>query len=320
MSWPRKCRRGFRRRPDRRRAPATPTRSVFERFPDIHSLQVAAVDYAVAQVRRRPPRRDSEATGRRGSAPRWRAQPAAARRWLPLWRSLVVNQGDSPELQAARRTAARERHRRAAWRRCTSRNCRRFAERRAPPVADRAGGPDRCRKLGPHAGIFRSVVEEAAPPGGRRSIACCRRHRRALTATAARLEWRPQSGPALSPSEERVDRRRLRSARTRQADHRGLPGPGARKSADPDRSRRIAERAGCSVRSIFERFPDLHALRVAATDHAFVQAAAQVLAARAQRRSRQTASRSTSRARPGFASSGCRCGARSSPTRAIGGA
>src|SRR5258708_32797228 len=31
----------------------------------------------------------------------------------------------------------------------------------------------------------------------------------------------------------------------------------------------IAERAGYSIRSIFERFPDLHALRVAATDHAF---------------------------------------------------
>ncbi len=31
----------------------------------------------------------------------------------------------------------------------------------------------------------------------------------------------------------------------------------------------VAERAGCSVRSVFERFPDLHALRVAATDHSF---------------------------------------------------
>lgn len=31
----------------------------------------------------------------------------------------------------------------------------------------------------------------------------------------------------------------------------------------------VAERAGYSVRSIFERFPDLHALRIAATDYAF---------------------------------------------------
>ena len=80
-----------------------------------------------------------------------------------------------------------------------------------------------------------------------------------------------------SRSEERIDRRRLRSARTRQAiieaflalvrEHQQIP-----------TSTRIAERAGCSVRSIFERFVDLHALRVAATDFAFVQVAAAVLA------------------------------------------
>ena len=38
--------------------------------------------------------------------------------------------------------------------------------------------------------------------------------------------------------------------------------------------RSIAERAGYSVRSIFERFPDLIALRVAATDYALAQALA----------------------------------------------
>jgi hypothetical protein len=36
----------------------------------------------------------------------------------------------------------------------------------------------------------------------------------------------------------------------------------------------IAERAGNSVRSIFERFPDLNALRVAATDYGLAQALA----------------------------------------------
>jgi AcrR family transcriptional regulator len=40
----------------------------------------------------------------------------------------------------------------------------------------------------------------------------------------------------------------------------------------------IAQRAGYSVRSIFERFPDLHALRVAATDEALLKASAQVAA------------------------------------------
>ncbi len=36
----------------------------------------------------------------------------------------------------------------------------------------------------------------------------------------------------------------------------------------------IAERAGYSVRSVFERFPDLNALRIAATDYGLAQAAA----------------------------------------------
>ena len=36
----------------------------------------------------------------------------------------------------------------------------------------------------------------------------------------------------------------------------------------------IAHRAGYSVRSVFERFPDIHALQVAAVDYAMVQVAA----------------------------------------------
>jgi AcrR family transcriptional regulator len=66
----------------------------------------------------------------------------------------------------------------------------------------------------------------------------------------------------------RIDGRRQRSERTKQTiveaylallrDSRQIP-----------TAAQIAERAGYSIRSIFERFPDLHALRVAATDHAF---------------------------------------------------
>jgi hypothetical protein len=86
-----------------------------------------------------------------------------------------------------------------------------------------------------------------------------------------------QVDPASSRSEERIDRRRLRSARTRQAIIEAYLVL-ARETQQVPTSTRIAERAGCSVRSIFERFADLHALRVAATDFAFVQAAAQVMA------------------------------------------
>lgn len=68
-----------------------------------------------------------------------------------------------------------------------------------------------------------------------------------------------------------IDGRRLRSERTRRyiieaylamlREGRGLP-----------TAAQIAERAGYSVRSLFERFPDLLSLSLAAADHAFAQA------------------------------------------------
>ncbi len=74
-----------------------------------------------------------------------------------------------------------------------------------------------------------------------------------------------------------VDGRRLRSARTRQ------PIIEAylvllRENPRIPTAATIAQRAGCSVRSVFERFPDLHALRVAATDEALLKASEQVAA------------------------------------------
>ncbi|MEA2807220.1 MAG: hypothetical protein QOJ17_1361, partial [Rhodospirillaceae bacterium] len=73
----------------------------------------------------------------------------------------------------------------------------------------------------------------------------------------------------------RIDGRRLRSERTKQLiieayiallrENPALPMPTAAQ---------IAERAGYSVRSIFERFPDLNKLRIAAADYSLAQAAA----------------------------------------------
>jgi AcrR family transcriptional regulator len=78
-----------------------------------------------------------------------------------------------------------------------------------------------------------------------------------------------------APTPARVDGRRLRSERTKQLiieayiallrENPALPMPTAAQ---------IAERAGYSVRSIFERFPDLNKLRVAAADYSLAQAAA----------------------------------------------
>jgi AcrR family transcriptional regulator len=73
----------------------------------------------------------------------------------------------------------------------------------------------------------------------------------------------------------RIDGRRLRSERTRQLiieaylalirENPSTPTPTAHE---------IAARAGYSVRSVFERFPDLHTLRVAAADYGLAHAAA----------------------------------------------
>ena len=75
-------------------------RSVFERFPDIRALQVAAVDYSLAQMAALAPPRgaDGDRSTRIESHVRTRGQTCES--WLPLWRSLIVNQGDSPELKA----------------------------------------------------------------------------------------------------------------------------------------------------------------------------------------------------------------------------
>ena len=70
-----------------------------------------------------------------------------------------------------------------------------------------------------------------------------------------------------------VDGRRLRSERTRQLIIEAYLSL-LRESPQVPTSAQIAERAGYSVRSVFERFPDLLALRIAATDHAFAQGTA----------------------------------------------
>lgn len=73
---------------------------------------------------------------------------------------------------------------------------------------------------------------------------------------------------------ERVDGRRLRSERTRQLIIEAYMAL-VRDGSQVPTAVQIAERAGYSVRSIFERFPDMHALRVAVTDYAFAEGRAQ---------------------------------------------
>jgi hypothetical protein len=73
-----------------------------------------------------------------------------------------------------------------------------------------------------------------------------------------------------------IDGRRQRSERTRQLIIEAYLAL-LRASPRIPTSNQIAERAGYSVRSLFERFPDLLSLRIAATDHAFALGAAQAV-------------------------------------------
>ena len=74
-------------------------RSVFERFPDIHSLQVAAVDHALVQVEGLVLSRDTDGDRLTRIRTQVQTRGRTCERWLPLWRSLVVNQGESAELR-----------------------------------------------------------------------------------------------------------------------------------------------------------------------------------------------------------------------------
>ncbi len=71
----------------------------------------------------------------------------------------------------------------------------------------------------------------------------------------------------------RIDGRRLRSERTRQLIVEAYLALLREGNRNPTAAQ-TAERAGYSVRSVFERFPDLQALRIMATDYSLSQAAA----------------------------------------------
>jgi AcrR family transcriptional regulator len=80
--------------------------------------------------------------------------------------------------------------------------------------------------------------------------------------------------PALGEGREaRIDGRRLRSERTRRLIIEAYIAL-VRETGHMPTAAQIAERAGYSVRSIFERFPDLTALRVAVTDYSIAEARA----------------------------------------------
>jgi AcrR family transcriptional regulator len=80
--------------------------------------------------------------------------------------------------------------------------------------------------------------------------------------------------PATARKAVRIDGRHLRSERTKQLIIEAYISL-VREIGQMPTAMQIAERAGYSVRSIFERFPDLTALRLASTDYAIAEGRAQ---------------------------------------------
>jgi AcrR family transcriptional regulator len=82
-------------------------RSIFERFPDLLSLRIAATDHAFSLATEQAVVRDVDAD----RPTRIRSQVGTRARtcegWLPLWRALNANQGDSAELKVRIKTVRR---------------------------------------------------------------------------------------------------------------------------------------------------------------------------------------------------------------------
>ena len=92
-----------------------------------------------------------------------------------------------------------------------------------------------------------------------------------------RVDFRRHGTAVSAPSVhagKRVDGRRLRTERTRQRIVEAYLGLAFELSPRMPTAAEIAKRADCSVRSVFERFPDLNALQVAAASHAMDRVAA----------------------------------------------
>jgi AcrR family transcriptional regulator len=74
-------------------------RSIFERFPDLHALRLAATDYAIAEGTALNPMPSMDTDRKTRIRTQIEARAMGCDRWLPLWRVLNANTNESPELQ-----------------------------------------------------------------------------------------------------------------------------------------------------------------------------------------------------------------------------
>ena len=73
-------------------------RSIFERFPDLHALRVAATDYALNQARDQSLTAGSDGDRQARLKAHVERRAYVCQKWLPLWRAFRANLGDSVEL------------------------------------------------------------------------------------------------------------------------------------------------------------------------------------------------------------------------------
>jgi AcrR family transcriptional regulator len=74
-------------------------RSIFERFPDLQALRLAATDYAIAEAKALGTPRDIDADRPTRITSQVEARARSCERWLPLWRVLTTSRSETPELQ-----------------------------------------------------------------------------------------------------------------------------------------------------------------------------------------------------------------------------
>ena len=240
----------------------------------------------------------------RACARRSRTRARTCERWLPLWRALNANQGESAEFQDADPASSREtivKRLELMYAAGARRPCRTTI---AGKTADRAGGADRRRKLGADARILQPVVRR-----GLRGVGQGHRPPAAADADAGGDVARTDGRMVRRPQASSVDRwPPLRSERTRQF----IIEAYLSLLSENQRRRRpllqIAERAGYSVRSVFERFPDLACAQPGGDGLCLRPGQRQRQCPQHRRRPRRRASGPMSRRAAGSASSGCRCG------------
>src|SRR5262249_37163092 len=74
-------------------------RSIFERFPDLLSLSLAAADHAFSQANAQAAPRNIDADRTTRIRTQVETRASVCERWLPLWRALNANKNQSDGLQ-----------------------------------------------------------------------------------------------------------------------------------------------------------------------------------------------------------------------------